>query len=131
MKILLFHTKSDNVLLKKLIKSIKNLLPDDNIIIFHDLKGMSESLKKMVYGSDLIILIAKNNLELDGILSLKEKLVDHQLIIVLPDDEKDISSKASQLYPRFIGYLDATYLNVIAVLEKMVRNSKENNSNDH
>ncbi len=54
------------------------------------------------------------------LLAIRDFLSDIRMIVVLKDQEKDTITKAHRLYPRYITYADSDFIDVGAVLTKMM-----------
>ena len=77
-------------------------------------------LKSRVSGEMIIIFVIRAESELDALTVRKSKLLDSRIIIVLPEEEGDLTAKALTLHPRYMGYGNGGYADVGAVLSKML-----------
>ena len=68
----------------------------------------------------IILLLISNREELCDILALCDLLNDRRIILILPDDNPDNLAMAHTLRPRFITYRDRDFLDVSAVLGRMI-----------
>ncbi len=126
MKVIVFHTKSDNSILKSLVEEVEAIVPTKDFQLCHELEDLVELVRTICFEPNVSIIVVNNNLELEELLSIRKFLIDRNLIIVLPDDDRNNGKKARTLFPRFIGYLDNCYYYTTAVLEKMFEYEKRN-----
>jgi hypothetical protein len=77
-------------------------------------------------GATIAVLFLSNRNELLKFLIVKDLFRDIQILLVLPNNDRDIIEMGHQFYPRFVSYSDSDFKGVIAVLEKIVRSHKIN-----
>jgi hypothetical protein len=70
-------------------------------------------------GTIAILLVAEQE-ELQALLSIRDWIADLRLILILPDREKGTISKGHLFRPRYLTYADGDFLDVAAVLAKMI-----------
>ncbi|NVM57217.1 MAG: hypothetical protein HWN51_03755 [Desulfobacterales bacterium] len=69
---------------------------------------------------DIAVLLAASREELSDILSIRDLLTDIRVILVLPDRDDDTIAKGHTLRPRFFTYADSDFVEIAAVLSKML-----------
>lgn len=79
-------------------------------------------------GRMVAILVADTRWDLVDFLSIAELMSDVWIILVLPNRNRDITSKAFLLRPRFLSYADDDFSDTAAVFEKMIEHAKSQSS---
>ena len=78
-----------------------------------------------VYDKEIFVLLADSKQRLNELMLLTDWLENKRILLILPDDSKDIVSLAHQFFPRYFTYVNDTYADLCAVITKM-SNNKEN-----
>ncbi|MFH1980806.1 MAG: hypothetical protein ABIL58_03070 [Pseudomonadota bacterium] len=81
--------------------------------IFH---ALSQPLAQSRY--PMVVLIIDTDTLLDHFIANRKFLDGHRLLLVLPDCDLKTVSKAHQLFPRFITYLDSDFKDISEIVEK-------------
>jgi hypothetical protein len=105
---------------KQLEKVIEELFPENNTEIYRTIDGLSDRLRRPRYDLAVVVLLAASKQDLLDLLSIRDLLDDLRLILLLPNREKDTIAKGHTLRPRFLTYADGNFLDVAAVLSKML-----------
>jgi hypothetical protein len=108
---------------KQLQKVIEGLFPENKTEIYRTIDGLSDRLRRPRYDLAVAVLLAASKQDLLDLLSIRDLLDDLRVILLLPNREKDTITKGHTLRPRFLTYADSDFLDVAAVLSKMVRNT--------
>ena len=122
MNLLLYATEPQGTG-KQLQKVIEELFPENNTEIYRTIDGLSHRLRQPRYDLAVVVLLAASKQDLLDLLSIRDLLDDLRVILLLPNREKDTITKGHTLRPRFLTYADSNFLDVAAVLSKMVRNT--------
>ncbi len=123
MSVLLYTGKSTS-LGERLRRVVESGTSGQEIELLKKMDGLAGRLQQRVYDIDAAVLLLSTKEELEAILSLREWLAGLRVILVLPDEDRDTISKAHRLSPRFITFLDRRFVDVAAVLAKMLENSR-------
>jgi len=99
---------------------IKTFVPKRKIELLGTIQSLSDRLREPKHGEDIAILLAANRDELEDLLSVSDFLSDLRVVLVLPDREDDTIAKGHTLRPRFMSYADSSFIDVAAVLSKML-----------
>jgi hypothetical protein len=89
--------------------------------------SLSRRLRQPRHNLAVAVLVAASRQELLELLSIRDLLDGIRIILVLPDRQDDTIAKGHRLYPRFLTFADSDFLDVAAVLSKMLRNSHPDN----
>ena len=116
--LILANRESD--FLKNLETVIEKVIPNDQIQIFRDTKSFGQRLKTPGRPPKAAVLLASTREDLLEIKPLNGLLENIKFILILPDREKDTISQGHSLRPRYLSYVDAGFLDVGAVLKKML-----------
>ena len=122
MSILLYTGKS-----RKHGKELEGIIaaqvPGSAIERFRDAKTFSARLRKPHYDVDVIVLLLPTRQDLEALVNLRELLSGILVIVIMPDQEHDTIAGAHRLYPHFLTFIDRGFMDVAAVLQKMLERS--------
>ena len=107
----------------RLQRLIETLVPREEIEIYKTIDSLSYRLRQPIFDLDIAVLLATTKEELEDILSLRDLLSDVRSVLVLPDREADTNAQGHTLSPRFITYADSDFVELAAVLSKMLENA--------
>ena len=116
----LFYSNSKEGAGERLNTVIQTFVPKREIETFETVETLSERLRQPKNDEDIAIFLATSKEELRELLCVGHFLGDRRVILILPDREKDTISKAHTLGPRFLAYADSNFIDVAAVLSKML-----------
>ncbi len=95
-------------------------LPSE-IIIHSKAKEFSKAVVEPGFGHRIILILAASPGDLAQILPFQDLLVNHPVILILPNSETDTMTQALSLYPRYIDYIQNDLKDVFPVLKKMIK----------
>lgn len=107
----------------RLQRLIETLVPREEIEIYKTIDSLSYRLRQPIFDLDIAVLLATTKEELEDILSLRDLLSDVRSVLVLPDREADTNAQGHILRPRFITYADGNFIELAAVLTKMIEHT--------
>lgn len=119
MSVLLFLTESNNGVFEPLRAVVEDSVPDAD-----SLTDLPDRLRAVRNGARIAVLAAQNREELEELISLDYLFDDILIILVLPDLQKDILSRAYKLYPRFITDMNGDLNTISAVIRKMLKRER-------
>lgn len=99
----------------------KLFLPSE-ISIPSTMDGFSKAVLEPGFDHRVILILAASPGDLAQILPYRDLLVNHSVILILPDSKEDTMARALSLYPRYIDYIQNDLKDIYLVLEKMVKN---------
>ncbi|MDY6973844.1 MAG: hypothetical protein SV775_16210 [Thermodesulfobacteriota bacterium] len=117
---LLFYTNFMREAGERLRGLIETLIPNRKIEIHRTIDSLACRLRQPGDNPSVMIIMAGSKEELSGILSLRDLLWDVRIILVLPDREEDTVARGHTLRPRLLTFVDSNFVEVAAVLEKML-----------
>jgi len=91
-----------------------------------DFKSLFRLVKLKVSDQVIIVFLISSVEDLDSLIANKESLFNSKYILILPNEEERLLSKAFLLYPRYLSHTSYGFKDVIQVLEKMIKNNKAN-----
>lgn len=124
MSVLLFLTESNNSVFEPLRAVVENSVPDGILQISDSFTDLPDRLRAVRNGARIAVLVARNREELEELISLDYLFDDILIILVLPDLQKDILSRAYKLYPRFITDMNGDLNTISAVIRKMLKRER-------
>ena len=98
----------------------KLFIPSE-ISIHSKAKEFSKAVVEPGFDQRIILILAGSSDDLAQILPFRDLLVNHPVILILPDSKKDTMTRALSLYPRYIDYIQNDLKDVFPVLKKMVK----------
>ncbi len=118
----LLYTRNKDVVAERLHNLISALVPEKNIEISRSIKRLSQSLGYSSTYNTLAVLLASSEENLQELLAINDFLVNFRIILILPDDEKEMMAKGYRLYPRFVSNITSDFKDVGAVMKKILKN---------
>jgi hypothetical protein len=98
----------------------KLFLPSE-ISVHSKTSEFSKAVVEPGFDQRIILILAGSSDDLAQILPFRDLLVNHPVILILPDSKKDTMTRALSLYPRYIDYIQNDLKDVFLVLKKMVK----------
>ena len=117
---ILFYSQKEKDAGKRLQRVIETFVPKSSLLICRTFDELILSLRQHGCKIVILILLTTTRKELLDLLAIRDYLSDIRKIVVLKDQEKDTISKVHRLYPRYITYADSDFIDVGAVLSKMM-----------
>ncbi len=131
MNVVYFNTRTQD-LCGQLDREVETRVLLDEMEVCESLASLVRILSKPGSRNAVIVLLAETHDTLSSLLSIRELLLDRQILLILPDGEPETLSKGHSLYPRFLTTCDGDWKTVGAVLEKMIeRTCSENVFDKH
>ena len=123
MRLLLFSSSPKGAG-ERLHRLLEAVFPGQKSEIIRTISDLSARLlQPLKYHPNVAILVSKSKDELSELLSIRDLFDDVRIILVLPDRERDTVSKGHILRPRFLTYIDSHFLEIAAVLNKILATS--------
>ena len=119
MNIILYLSKKETEAGARLINKISSNFYYENIEVFDHMDNFKKRIHSFPRKIDVAVILTVDSTQLSDILEIKEALEDMEIILILPDQDKDTVSKGMTLYPRFLAYTDSDFDDVSAVLGKL------------
>ncbi len=108
---------------KRLQRVIELLVSKNDREIYRTIEGLTSRLRQPRHNPPIAVLLAATRKDLSDILSLCDLLGDIRIMLVLPDRKRDTIAKGHTLRPRFITYADSDFVEIAAVLSKVLGNT--------
>ena len=121
MKILLYM-KRNSATGNRLQTGIAMIAPHDSLEIVRTIEDFFRSYRQLENKPAITIIMVTNKHELLEIISVRHMLDDTRIILILPEDGKNLFTLGCKLYPRFVSYVSSDFRDVLAVVEKMMKN---------
>jgi hypothetical protein len=118
----LFYT-SDEAGSERLAKFIELVVPKKCITNVHSPEELLIRLHHALSDQTTIVICISTRDDLAHVVAMEELLCDFRTIIILPDRDRLSTAMAYTLRPRFIGYADDDYLDILSVISRMVERS--------
>ncbi len=110
----------DTVSGKRLQDAILNMVPSDQLTICRTVQELTADLLQSPFPFDIVVLFMATQKGFFPVLSVRYLLIDHRVILVLPDRNRETIASGHSLFPRFISYADGDLSDVTAVLSRML-----------
>ena len=117
-----FYSSATNKLDVRIQGVVEIASPIANTEVFRRIEDLSSRLRRIVGDSTIAVLVAGNKKDLVDFALIRHLLSDTPIILILPDREESTISMGYGLVPRFLTYMDGNFMEVRAVLEKMLEN---------
>jgi hypothetical protein len=119
-KSILLYTQPNNTInnrLQTIITAAMNLV---NIIVVHDIEHLLQILHQPLTNVVAAVISISDEQELLDLLPFRDLLHRIPIILILPDQEKTTINQSHVLRPRFLGYADSDFSDVIQVCQKII-----------
>ena len=123
MKICLCGTDKAAESFASLKELIEDILPKECLCSCRDIRAFEEKLRDPRRATDLAVLVAADELELDEFTALRELYDDTRILLVLSEYSPRMILKGHSLRPRFMAFADTEPKVMRSVLEKMTNSS--------
>ena len=124
MKVLLYSiTKKEAG--RKVQKIIEALWPKEACEYYRTIESLSLRIRQRSNDVGLAVLVAASFDDLSGLLAIRDLIADTRSILILPDRKSKTISCGHRLYPRFISYAGGNFMDVAAVLKKMLEEFRD------
>lgn len=119
---IIIYSHPDNSQKDVLLKRISHHTHPLPVMVF-DFDGLFRLLKSRLSGQYIVVFLISSDDELKRLGSRRSSLFNTHFIIVVPDSDDLLASKAISLQPRYLARMNHTFNDVCAVLNKMINNS--------
>jgi hypothetical protein len=99
---------------------VETIVLRENIIIARQMDQVAKILNQPLNGVVAAIIVADNRQELQDLSILRDKLQRIPFILILPDQEKEMVTKAHSLRPRYLAYAGGDLSDVRYVFKKII-----------
>lgn len=110
---------------EKLLHIVRKLSSKQNILICRTVEDLTSVLKGPHEDEILVILYAHSKDLLLDVFSFRKILLEHKLILIIPDREQETISLAHRFHPRYLTYVDSDFRVLEQVLKKIIQNGSE------
>ena len=118
-RLLVFATQGNRAW-AKLEKVIDELHLPDEPQICHSVDELRKELINRNGQTIVALFVVRSGEELEEIAAIKSYLDDVRIILILPDHDEETSAKGFALHPRFMSYVDFDFMEISAVLGKIL-----------
>lgn len=120
---LLFYAPVADATGNRLQRVVEALVLPEEIEICRTMAGLLAALRRPTHDLIIAVLLAATNEDLTGFLALRPLLSNVRVILILPDRDNETVARAHFMRPRFLAYADSDFIDVAAVLHKMLANT--------
>ncbi|SDT84148.1 hypothetical protein [Desulfobacula phenolica] len=121
MKFILFIHKASSRKGDVLKSIIEENFNNVEIQIFQTFDLFKARLRQVsIYNDEIYVLLADSKNRMEKLTLFIDLLKDRRIILILPDDSKAVISIAHHFFPRFVTYMNDTYVDLCEVLKKMI-----------
>ena len=103
---------------------IEAQVPGDEIEIHRSIESLTSRLRSPRCDLAIIVLLAVNGEDLQGLFLIRDLFDDLPMILILPDRTWDTISKGQKLFPRFLTDMDSDFSEVALVLPKLLERAE-------
>ncbi len=117
---ILLYTRSEEETEQRFRSAIETAVAGRTVNVSDDIGSLTGWLSDSPYSGTILLILVDTKEDLVELLSVRKLLFDVRTILVLPDKNSDTVAIGHSLRPRFISYKDGNFLDVAAVLGKMI-----------
>jgi hypothetical protein len=118
---ILLYAKSEEETSRRFREALKDVLAGEDVRVSSDIGNLTEWLSEAPCIGTILLILVDSREDLAELFSIKKLLFDVRTILVLPDKNSDTVAIGHLLRPRFISYRDGNFLDVAAVLARMIK----------
>ena len=119
MQILFYYSKA-NETEHELYEMMKHLDSQIQIKTYRDWKIFKEELLEPKFDHPIIIILISRKDELLNAISIRDRIHEYKLMLILPDNDEETISLGHSLRPNFIAYDRGDLRDIKIVLKKML-----------
>lgn len=121
--------KSNNIILAipprhhdgtRLREIVEGVALPENTIVVRSVDNLLRILKQPLNGVAAAVIFDATEHELNSLLPFKDLLLRMPVILVLPNNSREVVAKGHSLRPRFVTFADSDFSDVRDVLQKML-----------
>ncbi len=110
----------------RLQKAIESIVPIEDTEIYREIEQLGKRLRLPTCDISISVFFTKNKAELFDLVLLKDALLNLRIILILPDEDEETINMGHTLFPRFVTYVDSDFMDVQAVMRKMIQQERSN-----
>lgn len=118
------YSKTNTVAGKRLQRVLETFVTKENLEVFMTIVGLFGRLRQPGDNRAISVLFANDAQDLLDLYSHRDLFSDIRIIMILPDRNSETVGMGHSLHPRFITYSDSDFVEVGAVLNKMLNKSQ-------
>ncbi len=120
MKLIIFIHKGSSTKGESFKNAIGQNFKKFEIQVLQTINSFKTRLKQVSkYAEEIFILFADSEKRLVELTSLIDLIENKRIILVLPNKSKVVLSMAHHFFPRYFTYINDTYTDLLAVIDKM------------
>ena len=119
---ILFYPNQINSIGKKIEQIFFAEKESEKLQIINSIEKLTARLHEPIRNLQLIVLLPENKDDLLALLLMREKMMDISLILILPNQSKEIIAMGHKLFPRFISFQDSNLSDVTGVIHRILHN---------
>jgi hypothetical protein len=120
-RLLLYAVESDNTG-TRILDVLQELVSTQHLEVHRSIESLSRRLHMPRESLRIVILVPPTQEDLSEMVSLRQLLKDYRIALFLPDDSRSTVAEGLSLCPRFIAHNDIRSGDLMAVLDRMLRN---------
>ena len=117
---IIFYARADDRAGDRLQTLIQTQGQGATLGIYHTLNALSERLHQPMHDVKAAVLLVNHREDLTKLISFRHLLHDIRTVLILPDREAGTLALAHQLRPRFLSDISSDFLEVVAVINRML-----------
>ena len=124
------YAHPDNKKKEDLLKMIFHKVTSKSVMVF-DFERLFELLRGKLSGQLIFVFLISNENEIEVLMASRSSFFNSRTIIILPDNQDDMTQKALSLQPSYIAYINYGFEDVCDVLNKIMGNHQLQPSQNH
>ena len=121
----LFFENANNDTGRRFHDEIEARIPEGRKETYRSILELVAGLDRPENRNAILVLLAETRERLGGLLSIREALLEHRSILILPDRDEETIAKGHTLYPRFLTYSDGDFVAVYEVLTRIIEHMRK------
>jgi len=112
----------------RLCNTVVKTIPLESIGIFQTLESFYNRIRQGRIDITAAVVFASNIQDLIKLQGIRGLISDMRIIMILPDAEEESVKMGHSFYPRYISFTDSTFEDVVAVLQKIISNTRKDSN---
>lgn len=105
---------------ERLQNVLMSVVSTSNITIVRNMDSLMNIIRQPVHGVMAAVIMASDSGELKSLCGLRDLLHRVQVILVLPDQNRDTIAMGHGLRPRLISYMESSFMEIEDVLHAII-----------
>lgn len=119
--ILIYSGEKNTLLHRDIVNQIRQAVPGEKIVLVKTMEALAQRCRRLPRDIDVAVLPVNSRHELAGLCRLSGLLEKTKTLLILPERNQALISKAWELKPIYIDYSDSDFSDLSAVILNIIK----------